>query len=209
MQIRETNFDERLDLLENIENSDVFLCDKKTNRNAFHNKTVATLMKNTEATHAMLIFERGIPRPRAERTARKIGSTIEGLHRAIQMDVFFDVPRYLFSLIRNECTPIKKRRNHRLNTLKGRTFTQNEALEQLRSSTKPGFGVFCTNADENLDAPPDRVYLLMRLPGIKNLPRLTLKTPEMMKQLIEDLIAHRRYVWPDADPIDPDAELED
>ena len=204
MRIRETNFDERLDLLENIGNGDVFLCDKKTNRNAFHNKTVAKLMQNTEATHAMLIFERGIPRPRAERTARKIGSTIEGLQRAIQMDVFFDVPRDLFALIRKECTPRKRRQN----TLKGRTFTQDEALAQLRSSTKPGFGVFCTNADENLDAPADRVYLLMRLPGIKNLPRLTLRTPEMMKQLIEDLIAHRRYVWPDADPIDPDAELE-
>lgn len=106
MQIRETDFDERLDLLENIEDGkgEVFLCDKKTNRNAFHNKTVAKLMKNTEATHAMLIFEESVPHHRAERTAKKIGRTIEGLHRAIQMDIFFDVPRDLFALIRKECT---------------------------------------------------------------------------------------------------------
>ena len=204
MQIRETDFDERLDLLENIGNGDVFLCDKKTNRNAFHNKTVATLMKNTEATHAMLIFARGIPRPRAERTAKKIGSTIEGLQRAIQMDVFFDVPRDLFALIRKEITQQKSSTPNRRYAR-----TQEDALRDLRASTKQGFGIFCSNATEDVSKPPDRIYLLMRIPGLKRLPRLTFRTPEMAKRIIEDLIAHRRYVWPDADPIDPDAELED
>ncbi len=204
MQIRETDFDERLDLLENIGNGDVFLCDKKTNRNAFHNKTVATLMKNTEATHAMLVFERGIPRPRAERTAKKIGSTIEGLQRAIQMDVFFDVPRDLFALIRKEITQQKSSTPNRRYAK-----TQEDALRDLRASTKQGFGIFCSNATEDISKPPDRIYLLMRIPGLKRLPRLTFRTPEMAKRIIEDLIAHRRHVWPDADPIDPDAELED
>ena len=204
MQIRETDFDERLDLLENIGNGDVFLCDKKTNRNAFHNKTVAKLMQNTEATHAMLIFARGIPRPRAERTAKKIGSTIEGLQRAIQMDVFFDVPRDLFALIRKEITQQKSSTPNRRYAK-----TQEDALRDLRASTKQGFGIFCSNATEDVSKPPDRIYLLMRIPGLKRLPRLTFRTPEMAKRIIEDLIAHRRYVWPDADPIDPDAELED
>ena len=104
---------------------------------------------------------------------------------------------------------MKKRRKQRPNTLKGRTFTQNEALKHLRSSTKPGFGVFSSNADENIAAPPDRVYLLMRFPGMRVLPRLTFRTPEMAKQLIEDLIAHRRNVWPDAETIDAEATLED
>ena len=104
---------------------------------------------------------------------------------------------------------MKKRRKLKSSRLRGRTFTQDEALKQLRSSTKPGFGVFSTNADENIAAPPDRVYLLMRFPGMKVLPRLTLRTPEMSKRLIEDLIAHRRNVWPDAEPIDPDVDVED
>lgn len=94
-------------------------------------------------------------------------------------------------------------------SIQGRTFTQNEAIQQLRSSTKPGFGIFSTNADENLAAPSDRVYLLMRIPGRKDMPRLTLRTPEMAKQLIEDLIAHRRNVWPDAEPVDPEIDVED
>ena len=103
MLIRETNIDERLDLLENVENGEVFLCDKKTSRNAFHNKTVAKLMQNKKATHAILIFEDKIPRPRAERTAKKIGSTIEAFNRAIEIDIFFEVPRELFDSIRAEC----------------------------------------------------------------------------------------------------------
>ena len=102
-----------------------------------------------------------------------------------------------------------RKRKRKPNTLKGRTFTQDEALRYLRSSTKQGFGVFSTNADENLAAPPDRMYLLMRFPSMRDLPRLTLRTPEMAKQLIEDLIAHRRHVWPDADPVDPEIDVED
>ena len=104
MRIRETNLDERLDLLENIGTGEVFLCDKKTNRNVFHNKTVAKIMQNEAATHAMLIFEDTVPRRRAERTAKKIGNTIERLNRGIEMDVFFEVPRDLFDLIRAECS---------------------------------------------------------------------------------------------------------
>ena len=102
-----------------------------------------------------------------------------------------------------------RKRRRKPNALNGRTFTQDEALKHLRNSTKPGFGVFSSNADENIAAPPDRVYLLMRFPGMRVLPRLTLKTPEMAKQLIEDLIAHRRNVWPDAEEIDAEATLED
>ena len=80
MRIRETDIDEQLDRLQNIEGGEVFFCDSKTNRNVFHNKTVAKLTQNTEITHALLIFEDGIPRPRVERTTQKIGST----HRGIQ-----------------------------------------------------------------------------------------------------------------------------
>ena len=103
MNIRETDFDEQLDRLENIEKGKVFFCDKKTSRNAFHNKTVAKLMQNKEITHALLIFEDGIPRPRVERTTKKIGNTIEAFNRAIDVDILFNVERELFDLIRAEC----------------------------------------------------------------------------------------------------------
>ena len=103
MRIRETDIDEQLDRLQNIESGEVFFCDSKTNRNVFHNKTVAKLTRNKEITHALLIFEDGIPRPRVERTTQKIGSTIEAFNRAIDVDILFNVPRELFDLIRDEC----------------------------------------------------------------------------------------------------------
>ena len=100
MRIRETDLDEQVDRLENIEGGKVFFCGKKTSRNVFHNKTVAKLMQNTEIKHALLIFEAGIPRPRVERTLQKIGNTIERFNRAVDVDILFNVERELFDLIR-------------------------------------------------------------------------------------------------------------
>ena len=102
MLIRETNIDEQLDRIENIEGGELFLCGKKTNRNIFHNKTVAQLMQNKEITHALLVFESGIPRPRVERVVKKIGNTIEKFNRAIDVDILFNMPRELFNMIRAE-----------------------------------------------------------------------------------------------------------
>ena len=49
----------------------------------------------------------------------------------------------------------------------------------------------------------------MRIPSLEAIPRLTINTPEMAQSLIENLIAHRRNVWPNGTPIDPDVELDD
>ena len=103
MLIKETDFDEQLDRLENIENGKVFFCDKKTSRNAFHNRTIAKLMQNTDIAHALLVFEDGIPRPRVERTMKKIGNTIEAFNRTVDVDIIFNVERELFDLIREAC----------------------------------------------------------------------------------------------------------
>ena len=100
MSIRKTDLDEQLDRLENVEDGEVFFCNSKTSRNVFHNKTVAKLMQNTEIKHALLIFEAGIPRPRVERTTKKIGNTIERFNRAVDVDILFNVERELFDLIR-------------------------------------------------------------------------------------------------------------
>ena len=104
MRIRETDVDERLDLLENVDNGEIFLFDRKTSRTRFHNTTVAKLMQNKETTHALIIFEEAVPRPRAMRVAKQIGKTIEAFNRAIEIDIFFEIPRELFDLIRAECS---------------------------------------------------------------------------------------------------------
>ena len=103
MHIRETDIDERLDLLEKVDNGEIFLFDANTSRNRFQNKMIAKLLQNKEATHALLIFEETVPRDRAMRIAKKIGKTIEAFNRAIEIDIFFEIPRELFDIIRTEC----------------------------------------------------------------------------------------------------------
>jgi hypothetical protein len=101
--MRETDLDERLDLLENVEDGEIFMYDGNTNRNRFHNKTVAKIMQNKEMTHALIIFTETVPRPRAEWIAKKIGRTVERLQRAIEIDIFFEIPRELYDMILAEC----------------------------------------------------------------------------------------------------------
>ena len=103
MLMRETDVDERLDLLENVEDDEIFMCDGKTNGNRFHGKTVAAIMRNKEMTHALIIFSESVPRLRAERIAKRIGRTVERLQRAIEIDIFFEVPRELYDMLLAEC----------------------------------------------------------------------------------------------------------
>ena len=102
MRIRNTDIDEQLDRLENIENGEVFFCDKKTSRIVFHNKTVATLTQNTEIQHALLIFEARVSEKNIRRTATKIGTTLERLNRDIQIDIIGSVDRELFDMLQQE-----------------------------------------------------------------------------------------------------------
>ena len=104
MLMRETDVDERLDLIENVQNGDVFLYDGGINSHRFHNKTVAKIMQDKEMTHALIVFAEAVPRLRAERIAKRIGRTVERLQRAIEIDVFFEVPPELFDRIRAECS---------------------------------------------------------------------------------------------------------
>ena len=103
MLMRETDVDERLDMLENVEDGEIFMYDGNTNANRFHGKTVAKIMQDKEMTHALIIFEVSVPRLRAERIAKRIGKTVERLQRAIEIDIFFEIPRELFDMIRAEC----------------------------------------------------------------------------------------------------------
>lgn len=103
MRIRKTDINERKKRLENIENSEICLCDKKIGPQAFHNKTVATLMQNKDTTHALLIFEDSVPIPRAERIVEKIGRTLEAFKRVVEIDIYFQVAPEQMNIIREEC----------------------------------------------------------------------------------------------------------
>lgn len=102
MQLVDTDIDERLDLLENMENGEVFFYDLKTGHNAFCNKTVAKLIQNSGIAHSLIVFEEGISRQRVERTMKKIGKTLKKFKRVIVVDAFFHMDSELFDILRAE-----------------------------------------------------------------------------------------------------------
>ena len=64
---------------------------------------VSKILLDREIRQVLLIFEHGVPRPRAQSIAEKIGKTIEAFKRAVEIDIFFEVPSALFEMIREEC----------------------------------------------------------------------------------------------------------
>ena len=55
---------------------------------------------------------------------------------------------------------------------------------------------------------PDEIQMIWHVPGAPYAQQLTFKEPEQLGALIEQMIAHRNFVFPEADPIDPDVQLE-
>ena len=103
MLIRETNVEDRLERIKNIDTGEVFLFDAQTGWIPFHNKMVSKLVLNKSITYAVLIFEEGVLRAKAEKIAKKIGKAVEAFNRRVEIDIYFEVPRELFDMIRAEC----------------------------------------------------------------------------------------------------------
>ena len=53
-------------------------------------------------TNAVLIFGASVTRQRAERISKHIGATLEKRNREISIDIFFDIQRELFDMLRTE-----------------------------------------------------------------------------------------------------------
>ena len=56
---------------------------------------------------------------------------------------------------------------------------------------------------------PDEIQIIVKAPGTKFAPRLKFRTHAMLTDLIEQLIAYRRLVFPDAPEIDTTVTLDD
>lgn len=67
--------------------------------------------------------------------------------------------------------------------------------------------------DLNAEEPPEQVHLVLKLGGGTEDDKLDLllrfQSAEMLGFIIEELIAYRNRVWPGAEPVNPDAEVED
>lgn len=56
---------------------------------------------------------------------------------------------------------------------------------------------------------PSEIQIIVKVPGAKFAPRLKFRSHGMLTDLIEQLIAYRRLVFPDAPEINTDATLEE
>ena len=55
---------------------------------------------------------------------------------------------------------------------------------------------------------PDEIQMIWHVPDAPHASRLTFKEPAGLGALIEQMIAYRNFVFPEADPIDPNTQLE-
>ena len=54
---------------------------------------------------------------------------------------------------------------------------------------------------------PTEIHIIVKVPGTKYAPRLRFDKHEMLTDMIEQLIAYRRLVFPDAPEIDTNAKI--
>ena len=77
-----------------------------------------------------------------------------------------------------------------------RHASEHEAQEQI--DIKDGVSIIASGDGEE----PKEVRLFVKVPGVDFAPCATFRRPEMLTDMIEQLIAYRRYVFPDAPEID-------
>ena len=68
------------------------------------------------------------------------------------------------------------------------------------------FSIRTWHPDKAAELPPEQVHFVLSLGDTEFAIRF--KSPDTLGFLIEELIAYRKLVWGDAEPINPDATLE-
>ena len=83
---------------------------------------------------------------------------------------------------------------------RGNGFERHESeIEELKKiSLKDGISIIASGDGEH----PKEVRLFVKVPGVDLAPCVIFRRHEMLTDMIEQLIAYRRYVFPDAPEID-------
>ena len=75
---------------------------------------------------------------------------------------------------------------------------ESEHAELKSISLKDGVSIIASGGD----GAPKEVRLFVKVPGVDLAPCVTFRRHEMLTDIIEQLIAYRRYVFPDAPELD-------
>ena len=98
-----------------------------------------------------------------------------------------------------------------MNEQNGNSIKKKPAFEKREVSDpteiqRNGISILAVGPDDGGD--PDEIQMIWHVPGAPYASRLTFREPTQLGALIEQMIAHRNFVFPDADPINPNAQLE-
>ena len=69
-------------------------------------------------------------------------------------------------------------------------------------------GISILAAGPDTGEKPDEIQMIWHAPGAPYAQRITFKEPVGIGALIEQMIAYRKFVFPEAAPINPDTQLE-
>lgn len=78
-------------------------------------------------------------------------------------------------------------------------------VSQKKVALKDGLNIVATGDGET----PSEVQLILKVPGAKEAARIIFPEPKPLTDVIEMLIAYRRYVFPDAPEVDLTKTVED
>lgn len=108
---------------------------------------------------------------------------------------------------------MNKRKKKRITPGPDVEVTRQKAVERPNAYDLPldMLSIVEWHPDLNAELPPEQVHLVLKLGGETEADKLDLllrfQTPDTLGFVIEELIAYRKNVWPDAEPINPDAEV--
>ena len=101
---------------------------------------------------------------------------------------------------------MNKRNGNRTRQKQKPTFEQ-RAVSDPTDIQRNGISILAAGPDTG--EKPDEIQMIWHVPSAPYAQRLTFKEPTQLGALIEQMIAYRNFVFPDADPIDANAQLKE
>lgn len=104
----------------------------------------------------------------------------------------------------------KNNRNRKKTRARQQAFEKPPVFETREVSDpteiqRNGISILAVGPDDG--EKPDEIQMIWHVPDAPYASCLTFKEPHQLGALIEQMIAHRNFVFPDAEPIDPNAQL--
>ena len=101
----------------------------------------------------------------------------------------------------------KRNGNRIVHKTKKNPLFERELVSDLNDIQRDSISILAVGPDDA--GKPDEIQMIWHVPGAPYAQRLTFREPTELGALIEQMIAHRNFVFPDADPIDPNAQLQE